>query len=251
MQPEINVFPTRHALASALANQIADTACLAMAARGQFVVALSGGSLIDIISPPLISNAMRAAIDWSGWRVFWADERWVAKSDPESNYGLAQKRLLSHVPIPANCVHMADNVDDPEQTAADYAAAISQALPPGPTGWPAFDLILLGIGPDGHTASLFPGHSALAETRRRVAPIYDSPKPPPVRITLTLPVINSARQVIFVVAGSEKASIMAKILAPAAGCPPLPAQLVQPAQGRLLWYIDQGAARHLQPLPMP
>ncbi len=242
IQPTINIYPSRQTLSEALASRVANLSERACAARGRFAIALSGGSLIDILCPPLISAPMRAAIDWSGWHLFWADERWVAKSDSESNYGLAEKRFVSHVPIPADQIYAIDNTHNPEETADRYESIIKQVLPPDAVEPPAFDLILLGIGPDGHTASLFPDHPLLAETRRWVAPVYDSPKPPPTRITMTLPLINHARQVVFVAAGGDKAAIVANILNPAAGRR-LPAQLVQPVHGRLHWFIDQKAAK--------
>ncbi|WP_020585801.1 6-phosphogluconolactonase [Desulfobacter curvatus] len=242
-QPEINVFSNHEKLSSALAAYIVRQETDAVARRGRFCVALSGGSLINIIGPPLAT--LSADIDWSAWHIFWADERWVPKESPDSNYNLANRRLLTHVGIPAGQIYAADDSLAPAATAQTYENLMRNVLKPESGPWPRFDLILLGIGPDGHTASLFPNHPVLGETQRWVLPVTDAPKPPPIRITITLPVINNARSVLFVAAGEQKASILSRVLNSNGKRPPLPSQLVKPSDGKLEWFLDRAAAAGL------
>ena len=251
----LHIFPDTQQLGAAAAIHVAELSAEAIPARRRFMVALSGGSLPKLLFPALVKQA----IDWSGWRVFWADERCLPLTHPDSNYYLAQQYLFDHVPIPLEQIHAPDTSLDPAQTAAAYQNTLAQIFaPPPPTPLPddpllfqpatppllpQFDLILLGLGEDGHTASLFPGHPLLQETERWVAPIFDSPKPPPQRITLTLPVINNARQVAFIAAGAGKADILPRVLE--AGST-LPARLVQPASAGLHWFVDEAAAAQLK-----
>ncbi|MCK6623937.1 MAG: 6-phosphogluconolactonase [Anaerolineae bacterium] len=248
------VFPNPQELGQAAAAHVAQIAAEAIPARGRFMVALSGGSLPQLLGPALVKQAS----DWSAWHVFWADERCVPLTHPDSNYILAKQYLFDHVPIPPGQIHAPDTALDPTQTAAAYETALAQVFtippsipqpeepllqPSNPPPLPQFDLILLGMGEDGHTASLFPGHPLLQETERWVAPIFDSPKPPPQRITLTLPVLNNARHVAFITAGSGKAGILPQVFA--AGST-LPAHLVQPTSGHLDWFVDEAAAAKLK-----
>jgi 6-phosphogluconolactonase len=244
-QPEVNVYSNRNSLSSALAAHVARLGAGAAARRGRFCVALSGGSLMDIIGPPLGMGALSSAVDWAAWHVFWTDERWVPKESPDSNYYHANRLFLAHVGIPAEQIHAADDSLDPSDTARAYEAKMRNVLQPDPGRWPRFDLILLGIGEDGHTASLFPNHPALREVRNWVVPVTDAPKPPPIRITMTLPVINNARSVLFVAAGSKKAKILSKVFNSNGTEPQLPAHLVTPSDGELGWFLDRSAAADL------
>lgn len=221
---------------------ICQLAVLSVNARGQFSIALSGGSLIDIMASALDQDFVSGDVDWSRWQVFWADERWVSWQSSESNYGEAHKRFLSRVPIPANQVHAMDTSQPPDETARHYATILERILKPGPGQYPRFDLILLGIGPDGHTASLFPGHPVLHETRAWVSAVKEAPKPPPDRITLTLPVINQARHIVWVANGPGKADMVARILNPSPGSTTLPAGRVNPSNGDTRWFLDKSAA---------
>jgi 6-phosphogluconolactonase len=238
------IFPDTQTLGQRAAELVAQLSAEAIAARGRFIVALSGGSLPKILGPTLAADAH---IDWFVWHVCWADERCVPPSHPDSNYSVAKKYFFDYVSIPSSQIYNPDTSLDPASTAAAYEDTLAQLfaspalrlLAPPP---PRFDLILLGMGEDGHTASLFPGHPLLHETEHWVAPIYDSPKPPPERITLTLPLINNARQVIFITAGAGKAKILPQVLAPDS---PLPAHLVQPGDGDLHWFVDEAAAGRL------
>jgi 6-phosphogluconolactonase len=241
-RPDIGIFADRHALATALSSHVAQAAQASSAARGRFCVALSGGSLMDMLAPALVAPSLRNRIDWSTWHVFWVDERWVPHSSPDSNFGLSRRLLFSRVRIPEQHIHAVDDSKSPDETARAYEAKIKRTLPVETGAFPRFDMVLLGLGEDGHTASLFPGYPALQESRRWVVPVFNAPKPPPVRLTMTLPVINTTRQVIFVAAGSGKAGVVADVLHPAAGRPDLPARMVKPTDGELHWFVDQDAA---------
>ncbi len=239
------IFPTTQALGQTAAKFVTQLANQAMATRGRFTVALSGGSLPGIISSPLMVEALHSQMDWSAWHVFWADERCVPLEHPDSNYRLAREQLFDHVNIPANQIYPINETLPPTEAAAAYQEIMAQVFQPsGP--YPRFDLILLGMGEDGHTASLFPRHPLLAETGRWVAPIFDSPKPPPQRITLTLPVINHAEHVMFVTTGASKANLLPPALNATTDPGLIPAQMVQPLNGQLTWFVDEAAAQLLK-----
>lgn len=229
------VFPDRLSLSAAVANHVAALAEQAIAARGRFTVALSGGSLPKLVFPPFIAATVQTA--WTAWHVCFADERCVPLEHADSNYLLVRQHLLDHVPIPPAQIYTINPALDPVIMAETYQQQF-QTLFAEATTFPQFDLILLGMGPDGHTASLFPGHALLHERQKWVAAILDSPKPPSARITLTLPVINQARQVIFVAAGESKVQPLQQI---AQQPDSLPAGLVQPINGDLHWYVDEAA----------
>ncbi len=239
---KVNIFADRDALSAALSAHVVHLAAMATAERGRFYVALSGGTLMDIISPSLGSHPLRDTVNWSGWHVFWVDERWVPWRSPESNYGLAQRQFFSRVSIPDEQIHAADVSLSPSETAQTYESTLAAIFQPGAGRLPRFDLMLLGVGEDGHTASLFPRHAALNENRRWVVPVFDAPKPPPVRMTMTLPVINNARQVVFVAAGPGKANILSKMLSYSLEQTELPARRVNPSNGELQWFVDRAAA---------
>ncbi len=240
--PDIHIFADRHALATALSLHVAQAAQASFVARGRFCVALSGGSLMDMLAPALATPSLREHIDWSTWHVFWVDERWVPHSSPDSNFGLARRLLFSRVHIPEQHIHAVDDAKSPDETAQVYEEKIKRTLSVEAGAFPRFDMILLGLGEDGHTASLFPGHPALQESRRWVVPVFNAPKLPPVRLTMTLPVINTACQVVFVAAGPGKTCVIADVLHPATEGPVLPARMVNPVNGELHWFIDQAAA---------
>lgn len=242
--PRLHVLPTPGVLAEQVAIIVADLSAQAIAARGRFTIALSGGSMPKVLGAGLATEPQRSRIDWTAWHVFWADERCVPLDDKESNYLGAKRYFLDYVTIPDSQIYALDAALDPAAAARAYQANIAAVLPTIPGGWPRFDLILLGMGGDGHTASLFPGHPLLDEREQWVAPIFDSPKPPPERITLTLPVINQAATVAFIAAGAGKAEALAQVFTPMGE--PLPAGRVQPNDGNLHWFIDEEAAANLQ-----
>lgn len=242
MRPKVNVYASRDELSAALSAHVARLAAMAYAEQGRFCIALSGGSLMEIISLALCSDRLHDNINWSSWHVFWVDERWVPWSSPESNYGLGNHRFFSRISIPREQIHATDDSINPSATAKNYESVLRNVFQPREGQIPRFDLILLGVGEDGHTASLFPDHPLLAETRAWVAPVLDAPKPPPIRITMTLPLINNARNVVFVAVGPSKADILSKMLNPKRQQQELPAQLVNPSDGELQWFIDKAAA---------
>jgi 6-phosphogluconolactonase len=204
----------------------------AVVARGRFVVALAGGSTPKATYALLAGEDLAARVEWSLVHVFWGDERCVPPDHPDSNYRLAREALLDKVLVPARNVHRIQGELPPEQAAAAYAVELDAVL--GASG--RFDLILLGMGRDGHTASLFPGSAALTEHQRLVVAVYVEPLHS-WRVTLTLPVINAAREVVFLVSGAAKASALERVRAGE----PVPAGLVRPAPGRLTWLVDQDA----------
>ncbi len=240
------VFPTTAALSAAAAAYVAQRAATAIEAQGRFCVAFSGGSLPGLLCPALVAEPLRTAINWQGWHVFWADERCVPLDDAHSNYHVVREHLLDWVGIPETQVYPVDTSVDPATAAQVYQDTLARVFQPPVGGWPRFDLILLGLGEDGHTASLFPYHPLLGEQERWVAAIYDSPKPPPKRITLTFPVLNSAREVVFIAAGKGKAEALMRVFSVHQAPGALPARLVHPPHGRVMWFVDQTAADRLR-----
>ncbi len=240
------VFPTREELGAAAAAYVARLAAAATRACGRFYVAFSGGSLPGLLCPALTALPLRTAMDWRAWHVFWADERCVPQDDAQSNYRLVREQLLDQVDIPTTQIYPVDTGLKPAAAAHAYQTTLAQAFRLATGEAPHFDLILLGLGEDGHTASLFPWHPLLHEKERWVAAIHDAPKPPPERITLTFPVLNRAREVVFITAGKGKAEAVAGVFAPYESPEALPARLVRPPHGRVTWFVDQAAAAQLQ-----
>lgn len=240
--PEIVVLSDLVAVAAVAAERLAEAAQGAIAERGRFTVALSGGSTPRALFELLAEPAWLDRLSWEQFHVYWVDERCVPPSDPQSNYGVAQDLLLSKVPIPAAQVYRMRGEDDPESAARAYEAIVRETLPASPDGWPRLDLILLGIGPDGHTASLFPGSPYLGERERAVVAPYVE-KLRMSRVTLTPPVLNAGRAVIFLAAGADKAGPLKGVLEQPDGPPAeLPARVVHPHPGTLTWLVDQAAA---------
>jgi 6-phosphogluconolactonase len=234
---ETIVLPDGSALAAAAADLFAKEAADAIAARGRFFVALAGGTTFTAAYRLLAEPPRRDSVDWRRVVVFFGDERCVPEGDPERNDRAAREALLDRVPIPKESVHTVDVTKrDP---AGRYEAELSEAfgVPHGTV--PRFDLVLLGMGPDGHVASLFPGHDALRAKARLAVRIAGSPKPPPERVTLTLPVLNAARVVLLAASGASKKDAVARMRA---GDPDLPAARVQLTDGRLVLMVDIEAA---------
>ena len=243
MTPEIHISPTPQALAEEAARRFAILAREAIGARGRFIVALSGGSTPKTLLRLLALPPYRETLDWRRIQVAWGDERTVPPDDAQSNYRMAREALLAHVPIPAGNVHRmpAENPDH-EAAASDYEATL-RTLFGGDS--PRFDLIHLGLGTEGHTASLFPGSPALHEQERWVAAPFVE-KLNTHRVTLTPPVLNAAREVQFLAAGKDKAAIVRDILHAPHNPTELPAQIVAPTDGRLVWLLDTAAAQALE-----
>jgi 6-phosphogluconolactonase len=243
----------RFASAEALMQAAADTwvRCAAAAIRtsGRFAVALSGGSTPRRLYELLATEAHAARVDWPRVQVFWSDERCVPPTSPASNYRMAREALLDRVPLPEANVHRMRGEDDPAEAAAAYERELRRLFaategPPRTAPGQRFDLVLLGLGDDGHTASLFPGTAALRETSHWVV-AHDVAATPSWRITLTFPVINAAAEIAFLVSGPEKATILQRVIEGSCRQAELPAQQVAPRAGRLRWLVDAAAARHL------
>ncbi len=237
----IESFATPEKLADAVARHIAARAADAISANGRFTLALSGGST------PRAAYSRLATGDWGlvtgDWRlvhVLWGDERCVPPDDPRSNYRMAKEALLDRVPIPADQIHRIRGEDDPEKAAAEYEAVLRGVL-----GSEGPDLVLLGLGEDGHTASLFPGQAAVHETARWVVAV-PSPDATMWRVTLTPAILNAARNVTFVVSGANKAARLQQVLRGPFTPDVLPAQAIRPLQGRLTWMVDDAAAGQLR-----
>jgi 6-phosphogluconolactonase len=239
--PEIVVCEDTAALADAAAQAIAACAVDAVKARGRFTVALAGGSTPRATYERLARPPLCERIPWDRTWVFFGDERAVAPDHPDSNYRMAHQALLAKVPIPpAQIVRIRGESDDLETAAAEYGRRLTEVFEGKRSELPRFDLILLGMGVDGHTGSLFPGSPVLKEVFRPVAAVHAGAASIPQRITFTLPVINAAAHVMFLVAGGEKAKVLKVVL----GDTPsgLPAALVRPTNGRLTWLLDRPAA---------
>jgi 6-phosphogluconolactonase len=244
-ETKLHVSSTPQILGQQAAIYVSRLAAEITAARGRFTIALSGGSLPKLLCPPLVAEPLRSQIDWSTWHVFWADERCVPLTHRESNYRLAREYFFDHVDIPATQIYPIDDTLTPVQAAEAYQHTLQKLFQPPSGQQPHFDLILLGMGEDGHTASLFPDHPLLNETERWVVPIFDSPKPPPARITLTLPVLNQARHVAFLATGASKVDVLPQVLKTEDLSVSLPAQMVKPTSGNLRWFVDEVAAAKL------
>ncbi len=240
-KPHILIEPDALHVASAAAERIVAWARQAIDTRGRFTVALAGGSTPQATYQRLAGEPHRDAVDWSRVHVFWGDERCVPPADPNSNYGMAYESLLSKVPIPSENVHRMRGELDPQIAAQAYAGELRRFFG---SAWPRFDLVLLGMGADGHTASLFPGSPALDETQRAVVAVTaDYQDRPSCRVTLSLPAINAARAVVFIVTGESKARRVQQVLEDRQKH--LPAQHVQPVEGELCWLLDAAAASQL------
>lgn len=199
-----------------------------------FTIGLSGGSVITCLTTVLPT----LQVNWKKVRFFFCDERIVPFDDPESTFGCYWKALEGVIPIEKDQFIEIDTTLDGDEVAKKYIQRIGATANVDRAGFPVFNLLLLGMGPDGHTASLFPNHKALEETKEWVTYIDDSPKPPPKRITLTLPVINNAETVIFVSTGASKAEILKKIIVEGED---YPAGRVNPKKGELFWLLDKAA----------
>jgi 6-phosphogluconolactonase len=237
-EPQAVVQPSLEALSREAASRLQRLAAESIAAADRFSVALSGGSTPRTLYHLLGEPPLRETIDWPRVHLFWGDERFVPAGHPDSNYRLAREAFISKVPIPSGNVHpIPTESGDPETAAAQYEETLRRfcATPP------RFDLILLGLGADGHTASLFPGSPALDEHDHLVVATH-VPKLDAWRLTLTPPVLRGARHVVFLVSGSDKASILREVLEGPYDPHRLPAQLVRPEKGELTWLVDEAAA---------
>ena len=226
----IEIFANAQELARGAAEYFIARSGEAVAQKGFFTVALSGGSTPKVLYQLLAdeNEPFRAQVPWAKIHFFWSDERHVPPDHPDSNYRMAYEAMLSRVPVPESNIHRVHSENpNADEAARQYEQTLLQ-----------LDLILLGLGPDGHTASIFPGSEVLHETKRLVAAPWVE-KFNSYRITMTLPLLNSGAVVLFLVSGAEKAGIVKEVLE---GPKKYPAQFVQPTHGQLLWMLDKDAA---------
>ena len=245
-QANLYAFPDTTSLAPALRSYVIQCQEAGILRHGAFKVGVSGGSLPKTLAQGLLapSSGPHDEVKWNKWEIFFADERAVPLDHEDSNYKLLKDELLDKIPDdqPKPTVHAIDTtyLDDTQELADQYEQVLVRSFASRDSvKLPIFDLLLLGCGPDGHTCSLFPGHELLRETEAWVAPIEDSPKPPPKRITLTLPVVTHAVRVAFVATGAGKKDIMKQIFEEGKG---LPCALVNEGTGdRASWFVDNAA----------
>jgi 6-phosphogluconolactonase len=239
--PEIIVKDDPSELAGFAARAIVDAAEEAVKTRGRFMISLAGGSTPRATYERLAQSPLREQMPWGETWIFFGDERGVGPEHPESNFRMANAALISKVPVPPAQVFRIHGEDgDPEAAAATYAKTLGKVFGGRRGELPRFDLILLGLGVDGHTASLFPGSPALKEVFRPVAAVHAGAALIPQRFTMTFPVINAAATVMFLAAGAEKAKVVKAVLGEPASA--LPAAMARPIDGRLVWLLDKGAA---------
>lgn len=241
---EIRPLTTPQELFAAAAEEVVHAANDAVTQRGRFTIALSGGSTPKNLFNLLATNA-RTVLPWDRMFFFFGDERHVPPTDPESNYRMADESLLSKVSVPpGNVFRIAAENPDAAAAASAYEKTLQKFFALQPGQFPVFDLILLGMGPDGHTASLFPGTAGLQEKSRLVIANWVE-KFKTSRITLTLPVLNAARCVTFLVSGTDKAPALHAVLDSDAPGEQYPSKLVRPTDGKLIWLVDRAAASEL------
>jgi 6-phosphogluconolactonase len=238
MTQTVSIYPDRPALIEATLTLMVDRIRMAVKDRQSCTIALSGGSTPQ----PLYAALAHTDLPWERIHIFWGDERYVAPTDPDSNYGMTRRVWLDLVPIPAANVHpMRTDFADPQLAAADYERQLVAHFSLAAGEFPAFDLILLGMGDDGHTASLFPHTKALSVVDRLVT-VGDKDGQP--RLTLTFPTIDRSRSTIFLVAGASKQAALAEVFAATGDATAYPSRGIKP-QGELLWLLDAAAGDKL------
>lgn len=237
----IQVFDSTLELSKAAAEQFILAAREAVAKNGRFSVALTGGSSPLHLYQLLAQSPYRERVPWSQTYVFWGDERWVPLTDEQSNAKMAFENLLNHVPIPKDQIYPMWDEQEPEEFADEYEALLRDHFNLSTS---SFDLILLGMGDDGHTASLFPGTDVLEEQERWVQAYYLEPQSM-YRITLTAPIINKAKKIIFITFGEKKAEALHQVLEGQYNPEQYPAQLIKPQNGEVLWLVGKGSSRLL------
>lgn len=266
LNPDVRILPDAPAVASAAARLLADSAAEAVRVTGRFAVALSGGSTPAALFAELRSARWASQVAWAAIHLFWGDERCVPPDHPDSNFRLAARELLEHVPIPTAQVHRIRGEEDPRHAAREYDNLLRAFVAERPGTATGLDLVVLGLGEDGHTASLFPGTEAVREAtddaQRSFVPAEGPagrgqdtpwvsanyvPRLNSWRVTLMPRAINSAGLVAFLVTGAAKADSLARVLACSGDDAAYPARLVRPSRGRLVWLVDEAAAAGLHP----
>jgi 6-phosphogluconolactonase len=241
---DLRRLTTPQDLFQAAADEVIHAATAAVAERGRFTIALSGGSTPKNLYTLIAANAS-ANLPWAQMFFFWGDERHVPPDDPDSNYRMAKEAFLSKIPVPpGNIFRIPAENPDAAAAAEAYEQTLRKFFAVGAGEFPRFDLILLGMGPDGHAASLFPETAALQEKSRLVVANWVE-KLGTSRITFTLPLLNAARCVAFLVSGIDKAEALHEVLEGNAPGEKYPSKLVQPSAGKLIWFVDRAAASQL------
>ena len=239
----IRVYTDPEALSRAAAELFVLEARRAVASRGRFVVLLAGGETPGRTYELLATPPFRGRVPWPAVHIFWGDERCVPPDDSRSNSRTARRALLDHVPVPPAQIHPIPCNDSPRKAAGEYEQLLRSFFP---SGVPRFDLVFLGLGENGHTASLFPGAAALRARKRWVSEVYVAQEGL-YRVTLTAPAINQAALIAFLVTGAAKAPVLKDVLEGSPHPLLLPARLIKLAEGELLWMVDREAARLLHP----
>jgi 6-phosphogluconolactonase len=250
MDVEIQVCEDVEEIARVAASEVLRQARQTVQEKGFFSFVLSGGSTPGPLYSLLAGDpSVSSAVPWNRTHFFWGDERHVPTDHPESNYRMAKEALLSKVPVPGENIHpIRSGNPDAHQAAEEYEDTVRTFFRLKAGEFPRFDLVLLGMGPDGHTASLFPGTEALQERRRLVVANWVE-KFHAHRITMTLPLLNQAALVLFLVSGEEKAETLREVIEGKERKAPFPSHLIRPADGRLLWLVDRKAGRLLKSFP--
>ncbi len=243
IKPDVRIFEDLDALSQAAASLFIESCASAVAVRGRSLVALSGGNTPIQLYDLLARSPYTEQVDWPHLYVFWGDERCVPPEDLQSNYRQAKDALLSRVPVPASNIHRVMSEQDCDNAAIQYALVLKSFTSP-PLDWPRFDFALMGMGDDGHTASLFPGSKVEMSGPTAVA-TADYQGRPANRVTLTPQVFNAARRVVFLVSGESKSQTLAHVLYGSYDPVRLPAQRIRPTDGELIWLVDRAAADRL------
>jgi 6-phosphogluconolactonase len=242
MKPKLRIFDDLERLSIHAANLFSEQAARSILERDQFLIALNGGGTPTRLFQ-LLATDFRDKIEWAKVHVFWGDERCVPPDDPGSSYGQARELLLSRVPIPESNIHRIKGEFTPVEASKEYSLLLKEYASP-PFNWPRFDLVYLGMGEDGHTASLFPGSPVnVTEAALPVTAHYQDR--PANRVTLTQLVLNSARMIVFMATGEKKAITLAEVLSDRYNPELYPAQRIDSKDGELIWLVDDGAAGKL------
>jgi 6-phosphogluconolactonase len=242
-EPHLIILNDAHEVYVRAAEEIAHIAGESICTHGEFTFCLSGGST-PAATYDLLATRFNLSVDWKEVQFYWGDERCVPPDHPESNFGMANRTMLSKLALRPEQIHRMRGEDPPPQAAADYERELKKCFGLSDGEFPRFDLILLGLGDNRHTASLFPGDLALHETQRMVVAVEVDAEPRK-RLTITPPVINNAQRVMFLVAGQGKAAAVKDIIEGPRDPDKFPAQIVDPHDGELIWILDKAAASML------
>ncbi len=238
----VKIFSDAEGLAQASARLFVEQSQRSIERSGKFRVVLSGGNTPVLTYHLLAAGTFRNQVDWSRVHIFWSDERCVPPADERSNYGMVQRVLLSYVGIPETQIFPIIGAQNPEAAATEYESMLRKYFGNGPA---QFDLVYLGLGDDGHTASLFPGSAGLLEKERWVTVGQRGPEGP-ARITLTTEILNRTEMAVFLVSGEKKSEILNRVLTAKEPDPSLPAGWIQPLGGELIWFVDLSASVQLK-----